>query len=99
MYKITVIPGDGIGPEVIEAALHVLEASPIEFEFQEARAGNLCYNDVGTTIPDETIKMAKNSDATLFGAVTTVPGQKSAIITGSMFKSKLKIVGQRKRFV
>lgn len=81
MYKITVIPGDGIGPEVIQAALHVLDALPIEFDFQEARAGNSCFEDTGTTIPDETIKMAKNSDATLFGAVTTVPGQKSAIIT------------------
>lgn len=80
MYKITVIPGDGIGPEVTEAALHVLEATPIQFEFQEARAGHVCYNDTGTTLPDETIKMAENSDATLFGAVTTVTGQKSAII-------------------
>ncbi len=81
MYTITVIPGDGIGPEVMEATLHVLEALPIEFKFQEARAGNACYHETGTTIPDETIEMAKNSDATLFGAVTTVPGQKSAIIT------------------
>ena len=81
MYKITVIPGDGIGPEVIQAVLHVLDVIPIEFDFQEARAGNSCFDDTGTTIPDETIEMAKNSDATLFGAVTTVPGQKSAIIT------------------
>lgn len=81
MYTITVIPGDGIGPEVMAATLHVLEALPIEFKFQKARAGNACYHETGTTIPDETIKMAKNSDATLFGAVTTVPGQKSAIIT------------------
>ncbi|MDD3753773.1 MAG: homoisocitrate dehydrogenase [Methanobacterium sp.] len=81
MHKITVIPGDGIGPEVIQAAIHTLDAIPVEFSFQEARAGNSCFEDTGTTIPDETIKMAKNSDATLFGAVTTVPGQKSAIIT------------------
>jgi len=81
MYTITVIPGDGIGPEVMEATLHVLEALPIEFKFQEAQAGNACYHETGTTLPDETIGMAKNSDATLFGAVTTVPGQKSAIIT------------------
>lgn len=81
MHKITVIPGDGIGPEVTQAAIHALDAIPVEFYFQEARAGNSCFEDTGTTIPDETIKMAKNSDATLFGAVTTVPGQKSAIIT------------------
>ncbi len=81
MHKITVIPGDGVGPEVIKAACYVLNVIPIELDFQEARAGNSCFKDTGTTIPDETIKMAKNSDATLFGAVTTVPGQKSAIIT------------------
>lgn len=81
MYEITVIPGDGIGPEVMEATLHLLEAIPLKFKFQKARAGNACYQETGTTIPDETIEMAKNSDATLFGAVTTVPGQKSAIIT------------------
>jgi methanogen homoisocitrate dehydrogenase len=81
MYRITVIPGDGIGPEVMEAALHVLEASHLEFEYTEARAGNACYKDMGTTIPHKTIELAKNADATLFGAVTTVPGQKSAIIT------------------
>ncbi|MCC7550466.1 MAG: NAD-dependent isocitrate dehydrogenase [Methanobacterium sp.] len=81
MYEITLIPGDGIGPEVMEAALHILKASDLEFKFQEAQAGNACYQLTGTTLPDETIEMARNSDATLFGAVTTVPGQKSAIIT------------------
>lgn len=81
MYKITVIPGDGIGPEVMDAALYVLRALDLEFEFQEALAGNACYQNTRTTIPDETIKMARKADATLFGAVTTVSGQKSAIIT------------------
>jgi len=81
MYRITLIPGDGIGPEVLDAALYVLEASNLEFDYQNAWAGNACFHAMGTTIPDETIEMAINADATLFGAVTTVPGQKSAIIT------------------
>lgn len=80
MYKITVIPGDGIGPEVMEAALFVLEASNVKFDYVTARAGNECFKRTGTTIPDETIFTAKKTDATLFGAVTTVPGQKSGII-------------------
>ena len=46
-----------------------------------ACAGDACFHDTGTTIPDETVLTAKKADATLFGAVTTVPGQKSAIIT------------------
>ena len=81
MYDITVIPGDGIGKEVMEAAISILDVLDVEFKYKMAFAGNECYKRTGTTIPEQTIKLAKNSDATLFGAVTTVPGQKSAIIT------------------
>ena len=81
MYDITVIPGDGIGLEVINATLHVLETLDVELNFIKAYAGNECFNHTGTTIPNKTIELARESDATLFGAVTTVPGQKSAIIT------------------
>ena len=81
MYYITVIPGDGIGLEVMDATLHVLEALDIELNYIKAYAGNECFKHTGTTIPKETIELARESDATLFGAVTTVPGQNSAIIT------------------
>lgn len=81
MYDITVIPGDGIGREVMEAAISILDSLNIEFNYKTAYAGNECFQKTGTTIPEDTIESAKGSDATLFGAVTTVPGQKSAIIT------------------
>jgi isopropylmalate/isohomocitrate dehydrogenase-like protein len=81
MHDITVIPGDGIGKEVMGAAISILDSLDLEFSYKMAFAGNECFRRTGTTIPDETIKLAKNSEATLFGAVTTVPGQKSAIIT------------------
>ncbi len=81
MYNITVIPGDGIGIEVSNATLYVLKSLNIDFKFTEASAGHKCFQDTGTTIPQETIELSRNADATLFGAVTTVPGQKSAIIT------------------
>ena len=81
MYDITVIPGDGIGLEVMDATLHVLEALNIELNYIKAYAGNECFKRTGTTIPNDTIKLTRESDATLFGAVTTVPGQNSAIIT------------------
>ncbi len=81
MYDITIIPGDGIGKEVMGAAISILDVLDIEFNYRYAHAGNECFKKTGSTIPDETIKSAKSSDATLFGAVTTVPGQKSAIIT------------------
>jgi len=81
MHDITVIPGDGIGKEVMNATLHILDALNIDLNYTKAYAGNECFQKWGTTIPEDTISLARNSDATLFGAVTTVPGQKSAIIT------------------
>jgi methanogen homoisocitrate dehydrogenase len=81
MYKLAVIPGDGIGHEVTKAVLHILEVVETEFDYTLAYAGDACYQKTGTTIPDETLSAAKKADATLFGSVTTVPGHKSAIIT------------------
>lgn len=81
MYDIAVIPGDGVGNEVMDAALHVLGAVNIQFNYKEASAGEECFKEIGTNLPDETIHVAKNADATLFGAVTTVYSQKSAIVT------------------
>ncbi|MEM4525562.1 MAG: isocitrate/isopropylmalate family dehydrogenase [Methanothermobacter sp.] len=81
MKKIVVIPGDGIGKEVMKAALLVLDALDLNFEYEFAEAGHECFQKHGDTIPEETIELVKRADATLFGAVTTVPGEKSAIIT------------------
>lgn len=81
MYDIAVIPGDGVGKEVMDATLQVLDALDVQFNYKEARAGEECFKRTGTTIPDETIMAVKNSDAALFGAVTSIRSQKSAIIT------------------
>jgi len=80
MYDIAVIPGDGIGPEVMEVTLELLNVLDVSLNFTEAHAGCECYDRTGTTIPEETIQIARQADATLFGAVTTVPGQKSGIL-------------------
>jgi len=68
MYKIAVIPGDGIGKEVMNATLDVLNELDIEFKFEKAEAGDECLEKTGKALPDETIELAKNSDACLFGA-------------------------------
>ncbi len=80
MYKIALIPGDGIGPEVTEAVLHVLNAVDLEFDYTIASAGYACFKIQEQLFPMKLL-IAKKADATLFGAVTTVPGKKSAIIT------------------
>ena len=71
MYKICVIPGDGIGQEVIPAALRVLEATGLEFEFVPAEAGWATFEKLGTSVPEETLEKVKAADATLAGAFTS----------------------------
>lgn len=82
-YKICVLPGEGIGPEVTEEAVRVLKALPINFEFIYGDIGYETYKKFGNALPDETIEKVKNADATLFGAVTTppnIPDYSSAIL-------------------
>ena len=68
MYEITVIPGDGIGNEVMEAAINILDALDIDFNFTYAKAGDDCLEKTGVALPDETLELVKASDACLFGA-------------------------------
>ncbi|OPY23575.1 MAG: 3-isopropylmalate/3-methylmalate dehydrogenase [Methanobacterium sp. PtaU1.Bin097] len=68
MYKIAVIPGDGIGKEVMEATLHVLEALDIEFDYTFADAGDEYEEKTGIALPQETVDVVKASQACLFGA-------------------------------
>lgn len=65
---IAVIPGDGIGQEVVPAALDVLEAFDIDFEFVEGEAGDHVFEARGEALPEETYELAAEADATLFGA-------------------------------
>lgn len=83
-YKIAVIGGDGIGPEVTSAALDVLTALGLNAEYITAKAGLECWKKDKTTISKETIETVRMSDACLFGANTTPVGDpncKSAIVT------------------
>lgn len=73
MYKICLLPGDGIGPEVIDAAEKVLHALPLDFEFTRADIGFSAYERLGTPLPDSTLEQIRLSSATLFGSVTTPP--------------------------
>ncbi|HIP25665.1 MAG TPA: NAD-dependent isocitrate dehydrogenase [Archaeoglobus profundus] len=69
MKKIVVIPGDGIGKEVMEAAMLVLEELNLPFEYIYMEAGDECAKKYGTPLPEETLQACKESDAVLFGAV------------------------------
>lgn len=68
--KVAVIPGDGIGPEVISATLKVLEkAAPGQFEFHEVAMGGNAIDKYGVPLPEESLRICQNADATLLGAV------------------------------
>jgi len=77
-YKIAVLPGDGVGPEVVNAALKVLNAvqqvSNLSFEFLIGEAGLNCIEKYGTNLPSHTIDLIKESDACLKGPMTTPEG-------------------------
>lgn len=68
MYRICVIEGDGIGKEVVPATVKVLEATGVSFKFIKADAGDEVFEKTGIALPEETVDIAKKSDAVLFGA-------------------------------
>ncbi|MDA0745108.1 MAG: isocitrate/isopropylmalate dehydrogenase family protein [bacterium] len=72
-YNIAVLPGDGVGPEVVAESLKVLHEIEsvypnLNFNFQEHPVGAKCYTDTGTDLPDATLAACKASDAILFGS-------------------------------
>jgi 3-isopropylmalate dehydrogenase len=67
--KIAILPGDGIGPEVVTQALNVLQALDEPFETETAAVGGAGYEQSGHPLPEATLTLAKAADAILFGAV------------------------------
>ncbi len=73
LYKIALIKGDGIGPEIIDEAVKVLDAvasySGFSLQYEDLLMGGCAYDITGDPLPQETISGALNSDAVLFGAI------------------------------
>ncbi len=67
--KIAVLPGDGIGTEIVAEAVKVLKALGLKFEMEQALVGGAAYEAHGHPLPEGTLKLAKEADAVLFGAV------------------------------
>lgn len=72
-YQIAVLPGDGIGPEVISETIKVLDAVAqtyiIKFNYQTALVGAIAIDETKSPLPEETLAVCKSSDAVLFGAI------------------------------
>ena len=70
--KIAVLPGDGIGPEIVAQAvkvLNVLSSDGLNLEMEEAPIGGAGYDVAGDPLPETTLDLARDSDAVLLGAV------------------------------
>ncbi len=67
--KIAVLPGDGIGKEIVAEAVKVLRALGAAIEFEFADVGGAAYDACGHPLPEKTLKLARDADAILFGAV------------------------------
>lgn len=68
-HNIAVLPGDGIGPEIVEQAVRVLKALDVPFDIKQAPVGGAAFDAFEHPLPPATLKLAKESHAVLFGAV------------------------------
>ena len=75
MYHVTIIPGDGIGPEIMSSAIRVLESTGIEFSFDTQNAGEAEYQLNGQLIPDSLFKSFERNRVALKGPITTPIGK------------------------
>ncbi len=82
-YQVCLLPGDGIGPEVIAQAEVVLQALGLDISFTRADIGYAAYQKWGSPLPESTLEAILEADASLFGAVTTppaIPGYFSPVV-------------------
>src|SRR5947199_6774652 len=74
-HRVTLIPGDGTGPELTEAARRVLEATGVAFEWDVREAGIDVMESTGTPLPEETLASVKANRVALKGPITTPIGK------------------------
>ncbi len=74
-HRITLIPGDGIGPEVASAVVRIIEASGVEVEWEKHVAGQEALDKFGKTLPDELLESIKRNKVGLKGPITTPVGK------------------------
>jgi isocitrate dehydrogenase (NAD+) len=75
MHRITLIPGDGIGPEVASAVVRIIEASGVAIEWEEHIAGQEALDKFGKTLPDELLESIERNKVGLKGPITTPVGK------------------------
>ena len=74
MHRVTVIPGDGVGPEIVSAMRRCVEATGVAVQWEDARAGAGCIEEFGTPRPEETLRGIRRNRVAVKGPVTTPVG-------------------------
>ena len=75
MHKITVLPGDGIGPEITEAVKKIIKAAGVEIEWEEVNAGVSVMERYGTPLPENVLESIKRNRVALKAPITTPVGE------------------------
>lgn len=73
-HAVTLIPGDGVGPEICEASVRVLEATGVEFDWDVQQAGEAAIAEFGTPLPDKVLDSVRKNGVALKGPITTPVG-------------------------
>jgi len=95
VYKVTLIPGDGIGPEVTRAARRVLEATGVKFSWELAHAGERAQDMHGTPLPDYVLESIRRNKVALKGPITTPVGSGFRSVNVALRKALDLYVGLR----
>src|SRR5919197_1159585 len=74
-YRVTLIPGDGIGPELAQATRRVLDASGVSFEWEQVEAGEAVMAEHGTPLPEHVLDSIRRNRIALKGPITTPVGE------------------------
>ncbi len=97
-YKIAVITGDGIGPEISEATLYVLDKIGLNLEFTKVPVGLNAWEKYGNQLPEESVKTIRESDACLKAPTQTPPGPGSFRSATVMLRQKLDLYANVRPF-
>lgn len=87
-YKIAILPGDGVGKDVIEATMIVLDKVSLDAKYVHGDIGWEFWRSEGNALPDRTLKLLRETDACLFGAITSKPKEDAEIELSPALKGK-----------
>ena len=87
-YRMAILPGDGVGRDVMEAARIVLDTLRLDAEYRPGEIGWECWCKEGNALPDRTVALLRSTDVCLFGAITSKPAEEAEAELAPSLKGK-----------